>query len=270
MSNVVESRAYAVAPMSEDEVLQVLQNSLYPGAALNSIRLVLGYCNAAGLDPMTKPVHLVPMWDAKLGGMRDVVMPGIELYRVKAERSGKHAGTSKPVYGPMVEYELGGVKVTVPEWCEITVQRINEDGTKAEYTAQEYWIENYAIKGGKEKSIAPNAMWSKRPRGQLAKCAEAQALRKAFPTMTGGAPTADEMEGKHIDQGEIDITPQAAKAKTEITDERLDKAIAAIKSGDYTVEKLKQSFALTDTQIQYVDNALNTIEASDSTGVADD
>jgi hypothetical protein len=60
-------------------------------------------------------------------------------------------------------------------------------------------MENYAVKGGQEKSIAPNAMWTKRPYGQLAKCAEAQALRKAFPEIAS-QPTADEMEGKTLHQ----------------------------------------------------------------------
>ena len=39
-------------------------------------------------------------------------------------------------------------------------------------------------------------MWLKRPYGQLAKCAEAQALRKAFPEIVSQQPTAEEMEGK--------------------------------------------------------------------------
>ncbi|MCT9017029.1 recombinase RecT [Cupriavidus gilardii] len=74
-------------------------------------------------------------------------------------------------------------------------------------TAIEYWIENYAAKGGKEKSVAPNAMWQKRPRGQLAKCASAQALRIAFPEIAS-QQTAEEMEGKHIiDMGPAKTTP---------------------------------------------------------------
>jgi hypothetical protein len=52
-------------------------------------------------------------------------------------------------------------------------------------------------------------MWKKRSRGQIAKCAEAQALRKAFPDTVSSAPTAEEMEGKNM-TAEIDITPAPA------------------------------------------------------------
>jgi hypothetical protein len=65
---------------------------------------------------------------------------------------------------------------------------------RCDFTAVEYWMENYATAG--RESEAPNAMWQKRAYGQLAKCAEAQALRMAFPEATGGEPTAEEMEGK--------------------------------------------------------------------------
>lgn len=183
--------------MDEQALVDVLKGSLYPGAQNESVYMVLDYCRAAGLDPMLKPVHIVPMWDGKAGAMRDVVMPGIGLYRTQASRTGQHAGTSEPEFGPIVQESIGGVEVSYPEWCKVTVRRMLAGGIIADYTACEYWRENYAIKGGKEKSVAPNAMWMKRPRAQLAKCAEAQALRKAFPEL-GSAPTADEMEGKPL------------------------------------------------------------------------
>ena len=182
----------------EAAVRTALKTSLYPGAADASVDLVLAYCKAAGLDPMQKPVHIVPMWDSKSGQMRDVVMPGIGLYRVQAARSGDWAGVSEPEFGPMQTEKIGGVDITYPEWCRVTTRRLMRDGKIAEFTSVEYWIENYAVKGGKEKSIAPNAMWQKRPRGQIAKCAQAQSLRLAFPEI-GSQPTAEEMEGKTID-----------------------------------------------------------------------
>jgi phage recombination protein Bet len=205
--------------MTEAELVKVLQSSLYPGASPDSIKLSLGYCKAAGYDPMQKPVHIVPMWDAKQGVMRDVIMPGVGLYRTQAARTGQFAGMSEPEFGEDVTEKIGGVEITYPKWCRFTVKRLLNNGGVAEFTVREFWKENYAVKGGKEKSIAPNAMWAKRPYAQLAKCAEAQALRKGFPDATGAAKTADEMEGREI-RHEVDITPakpqiEGVKAKSE-------------------------------------------------------
>jgi phage recombination protein Bet len=190
--------SYPALAMDEQELLDVLRNSLYPGAQDASIKLAMGYCRASGLDPMLKPVHIVSMWDSKSGGMRDVIMPGIGLYRTQAARSGSYAGISDAEYGPDVTENIGGTDITYPLWCRVTVKRLMPDGQIAEFTATERWKENYAVRGGKDKSIAPNAMWFKRPYGQISKCTEAQALRKAFPE-SGSQPTSDEMEGKSLD-----------------------------------------------------------------------
>lgn len=189
--------------MREEELISVLRDSIYPGAKTESIKMAIGYCKAAGLDPLQKPVHLVPMSVKKPGTRdqyewRDVVMPGIGLYRTQAARSKVLAGISEPEFGPMIEISLGGETYTVPEWCRVTVYRL-VDGEPRSFTALEFWVENYATAG--RNTDAPNAMWKKRPRGQLAKCAEAQALRKAFPEF-GSAPTAEEMEGK-VYEGEV-------------------------------------------------------------------
>lgn len=179
--------------LADDELLPVLRSSLYPGAKDESIKLVLGYCRAANLDPMQKPVHIVPMlvatgrktekgWPEK--EWRDVVMPGIGLYRVQAARTGELAGIDEPVFGPMIS----GYGIEYPEWCKVTVYRLI-GALRVAFTACEFWTENYATKGKDDEG--PNAMWKRRPRGQLAKCAEAQALRKAFPEL-GAQPTADE------------------------------------------------------------------------------
>lgn len=215
MSAITRSENGALA-MPEAEMMKVLQSSLYPGASPDSIKMVLGYCKAAGLDPMQKPVHIVPMWDSKAKCMRDVIMPGIGLYRTQAARSGC-AGVTEPEFGPDISENIGGTAMTYPAWCRVTVRRRIATGEVVEFTAKEFWKENYATAG--KDSSAPNAMWKKRPYGQIAKCAEAQALRKAFPEI-GSEPTADEMMGKTINEfaEEARTTLQAAPANRQALD----------------------------------------------------
>jgi phage recombination protein Bet len=196
------------------DVISVLRSSLYPGAKTESIELVLSYCRINGLDPMLKPVHIVPT-SIKVGDRwetRDVLMPGIADYRIKAARSGEYLGKSEPIFGPVVTDTIGNTKVTYPEWCKITIRR-SVGGKEAEFTATEYWLENYASK--KRDDPSPNAMWHKRAFGQLAKCTEAQVLRMAFPEFSGGAVTAEEMEGKVL-EGVVEAAP-APPAKPQIT-----------------------------------------------------
>ena len=257
--------------LPEAEMMKVLQSSLYPGAAPDSIKMVLGYCKAAGLDPMQKPVHIVPMWDSKVKCLRDVIMPGIGLYRTQAARSGC-AGATEPEFGPDVTESIGGQQITFPAWCRVTVKRRLQTGEVVEFTAKEFWKENYAVKGGKEKSIAPNAMWTKRPYGQIAKCAEAQALRKAFPEV-GSAPTADEMEGKVFDEGVRDVTPSQSRAQAEpeslpaYTDEQLAENLpkwrAAMDAGrtspGHIIATISSKYVISAEQIEQIE-ALAPIE----------
>lgn len=248
MSTALTKIAPASVPalkMNEDELIEVLQSSLYPGAMVGSVKLVINYCKAAGLDPMQKPVHIVPMWDSKARQMRDVVMPGIGLYRTQAARSGEYAGVSEPEFGEDVDGNVGGQQITYPKWCRVTVRRLLPNGTVVDFTAKELWLENYATKG--KDSTAPNAMWMRRPYAQLAKCAEAQALRKAFPEF-GAQPTADEMEGRELDMGAAEVVssspaqPSAPAALPEWPQDAFARQIKkwseAIRAGQRTAEEI--------------------------------
>lgn len=235
----------------EAEAIAVLQSSLYPGASVDSVRLVLGYCKAAGLDPMQKPVHIVPMWDRNSGTMRDVIMPGVNLYRIQASRSGQFAGISEPEFGPDITATIGGQEITYPEWCRVTVKRQLASGSIGEFTAREFWIENYAVKGGKEKSVAPNAMWTKRPRGQIAKCAAAQALRSAFPEIAAQY-TAEEMEGKEIHPDADALDPLDQPRNLGLTPERAKVIRAA--AGE-AIQKFNENDELAAYEaVEWIDN----------------
>lgn len=176
-------------------VWTTLQNSVFPGAKDESILLAVDYCKARKLDILKKPCHIVPMsvTDAKTGNKnwRDVIMPGIYEQRITAFRTGQMAGQDEPVFGDTVTFR----GIEAPEWCRVTVYRfINNE--RCAFSHTEYFSEACATtKDGK-----PNSMWSKRPRGQLAKCAEAGALRKAFPDELGGVITADEVNEEPINQ----------------------------------------------------------------------
>jgi len=191
--------------MSEVELIKVLESSIYPGATLESIKLVIGYCKANHLDPMQKPVHIVPM-SVKVSGKktdagkdvyeyRDVIMPGIGLYRTNAARTDQYVGIDAAQFGETKTFTQDEFKLDFPEWCEVSVHRQVADLPRKFSSGRIYWLETYATAGRDTKM--PNAMWKKRPFGQLEKCAEAMALRRAFPEL-GAAATAEEMEGKVI------------------------------------------------------------------------
>lgn len=198
--------------LSEEELINTLRNSLYPGAQNASIKLVISYCKASGLDPMQKPVHIVPMFDKKTRSFRDVIMPGIGSYRIQASRSGEYAGVSDPEFGSDIKENIGGETITYPSWCRVVVKRMLKNGVLAEFAATERWKENYATKS--KDIVTPNAIWAKRPYAQLAKCAEAQALRKAFPEI-GSQPTAEEMEGKTLNDSLINEKSEDLRAGKE-------------------------------------------------------
>ena len=274
MNAITKQEMQLPALLNETELLQVLENSLYPGAAHESIKLVIGYCKAAGLDPMQKPVHIVPIFDIKARMLRDVIMPGIGLYRTQAARGGQYAGVTEPEFGPDVHDSLGGQNITYPSWCRVTVKRLLPNGQIAEFTATERWLENYAQKGGQEKSIAPNSMWTRRPYAQLAKCAEAQALRKAFPEF-GAQPTADEMEGRTINEdaevvrGDAQRQPHTPPDLPECPDETFTKNLAkvapALQSGEKTPEHVIAQFSsrytMSEAQIQAIKDAAQVVDA---------
>jgi len=261
--SAVMKQADNLPAISEDALVEVLSGSLYPGAAHNSVVMVLAYCKAAQLDPMLKPVHIVPIYQ-KGRGMVDTVMPGIGLYRIQAARTGQYAGISEPEYGPPVTAKLGDVDVTYPEWCRVTVKRQMSNGLVAEYTANERWLENYAT--ASKDTTAPNAMWKRRAYAQLAKCAEAQALRKAFPEV-GSAPTADEMEGKVFDDGPREVNTQRQPEPTlepaalddypdEKLQENLPKWRAAVEDGrsspDHLIATVSSKYTLSEQQIELI------------------
>lgn len=212
---------------------KVLAEAIYPNASTTeSVVLALSYCKARGLDPLKRCVHIVPIWDSKQKKMVDTLWPGIAELRTTASRTREYAGRDETSFGPDVPFtwdnEGKEVKVTFPEYAQVTVYRF-VNGQKMTFSGPRvYWLETFAS----TKSGAPNSMWQKRPRGQIDKCAEAAALRMAFPEEIGDQHTSD--EGPSIYQhgghgvGEVkdfrDLSLESGDRKQE--------ASASVKAGD--------------------------------------
>ena len=197
---------------------RVLVEQIFPNAkTVEAVTMALSYCRARNLDIYKKPVHVVPMWSSALNKMVETVWPGIAEIRTTAARTGEYAGIDEVIFGPMVERTFTGTTgkgqyeqqiektVRFPEWASVVVYRWVK-GQKASFHTKVFWEETYASIG---KSEVPNEMWSKRTRGQLDKCVEAAALRKAFPEEVGSLYAAEEMEGRVIDHDVVD-KPAAA------------------------------------------------------------
>jgi phage recombination protein Bet len=130
-----------------------------------------------GLDPLARQVYLLPRRNRmKNGGyeLRHITVTGIDGYRLIADRTGKLAGRDKN------EYDMDGDKILA---AHVTIYKMVE-GVRCGFTATAQWSEYNANQG----------MWKSMPKNQIAKCAEAAALRMGFPADFSGIYVIDELD----------------------------------------------------------------------------
>lgn len=104
------------------------------------------------------------------------ITTGIDGYRLVADRTGKYAGNDDPVYDNEDQ----------PRLATVTVYKIVA-GERCAFTASARWDQYFP---GEKQGF----MWKKMPHLMLGKCAEALALRKAFPAELSGIYTKEELE----------------------------------------------------------------------------
>lgn len=163
-------------------------------------------CKQHNLSPFKKEVYLVK-YNTKQGAQYHTIV-GIDGFRIKAARTGQHAGTDDPKYNvqPNGQFDTGAtVKASgkLPISCTMTVYRM-VSGQRCPFTATCIFDEYYpAVAKGQGE-------WSKAaimPFNMIAKCAEAKALKMAF---------SDELAGLHIEEEAAafeDSTVSAAEIK---------------------------------------------------------
>ena len=128
------------------------------------------------LDPMARQIHGVIRHDKKRGSVL-AIQTGIDGYRLIADRTNALAGNDDAVF-------IGGHE-RPPSMATVTVYKMVAN-TRCPFTASARWDEYYPGDG-------QGYMWKKMPHVMLGKCAEALALRKAFPAELSGLYTDEEM-----------------------------------------------------------------------------
>lgn len=193
----------------------------------DELELFMQACKKTGLDPFMKQIYAIKR------GASLTIQTGIDGLRLIAERTGNYSPGKESTYS----YDDKGKLVSATSY----IKKRTSDNTWHEVAASAYMDEYNAGQG----------LWTKMPRAMLSKCAEAIALRKAFPAEMSGLYTSDEMSqaDKHEEISEPLTEEQCAELDTylmQISDkeylEQLDKyltntmkvnSIYEIKGRDY-------------------------------------
>lgn len=181
-----------------------------------------------GLSPFKKEIYLV-RHNTKNGAIFSNIV-GIDGYRIKAARTGLHAGTDDARFDLMPDGSFKTAAIlagAIPETATVTVYKIVA-GVRVPFTHTATFREFYPDYGkGFSKA---NQM----PYQMIAKVAEAFALKKAFP---------DEVGNLHIPE-EIAAFEDAPPPANEIDTETLRKELAQIKTLAELIEKYKSNKAM--------------------------
>lgn len=185
-----------------NEQIALIRSLVAKDATPHELELFLYQCKRTGLDPLAKQIYFQKYLDKKTGESKMTIITSIDGYRLIADRTGSYAGNDEPLFGEEKEIITKDGKIFVPSRAVCTVWKIVQGLRVSFSSTPAYWDEYYP---GEYKGH----MWRKMPHVMLAKCAEAAALRKAFPNDLSGIYIQEEMEQA---QGDIiTVIPEPKK-----------------------------------------------------------
>jgi phage recombination protein Bet len=234
----------------------LIRTQIAPGCSEDELALFLEVCRATGLNPLMRQIYAIKRKSGDESRM--TIQTGIDGYRLLAARTGLLAGIDDAIY----DTEEG----KHPGRASVTVYRLVA-GQRVAFAATARWSEYAAV--GKEHQ-QPIAMWAKMPWLMLGKCAEALALRRAFPAELSGVYTGEEMA--QADNPPLPYVEQASQASDDAqatapapADRPADRAAVAMRSKeimDLLVQR--QCFNDKDRRLE-LDSVFAAIEAAGAT-----
>ena len=185
------------------EQAQLISTTIAPGCSNDELRLFAYACQRTGLDPFSRQIYAI-----KRAG-KLTIQVSIDGLRSIAERTGQLDGSQS--------YWCGEDGIWVDVWLSSKPPAaaktiIHRKGCAHPFSATARFADFNAGQG----------LWSKMPSVMIAKCSEAQALRRAFPADLSGVYSTDEM-----DQAVEPVTVTAAPAKGDAKVFRAGKAAIA-------------------------------------------
>lgn len=171
----------------------------------------ISHCKRLGLAPEAGQIFLIPRWDARAQRETFKMLVSLQGLRTVADRSGKIVGMDGPYFiGEDGRWLDHWIRPEPPLGAKVGILR---EGCKQPFWGFCRWDSfKQTRKGGQ---LTTN--WQKMPEHMLAKCANAIALRAAFPDLLGGLYTDDEFGSDNeseADQGDsvtVIAEPKAEK-----------------------------------------------------------
>ena len=142
-----------------------------------TVEAFLAHCRRTGLDPIARQIYAI-----ERGGKWGIQM-SIDGARLVAERSGEYEGQTP------VEWTADGVT-----WVQVWLDDKNPPAAARVGVYRKSFREPLVAVATFKAYSAGGPMWQKMPALMLGKCAEALALRKAFPQDLSGLYTSEEMD----------------------------------------------------------------------------
>jgi phage recombination protein Bet len=193
MSQVVKINEHVPSRFNDDQIA-LIKRQVCVGATDDELKMFLHQAQRSGLDPLARQIYAI-----KRNG-KMTIQTSIDGFRVVAQRSGQYAG------------QLG------PHWCaadgawsDVWLEKEPPAAARVGALRDGFKEPCWAVARWSSYALPNSPTWQKMPDLMLAKCAEALALRKAFPQDLSGLYTFDEMaQAQPVETAEaqtVDMVP---------------------------------------------------------------